>query len=154
MNRSKWIIWAVALVTVVGATVAIAGCTPAPGDVGNAQFEQLMKSGVHIVDVRTEAEFAGGYIEGAENVPLSEFEAAAATWDKTEPIALYCATGSRSVEAAQYLRSLGFEKVYNLTAGIVAWDGAIAGGATGVASSGGTPSASGLPVMYEFYTDW
>src|SRR5512133_94677 len=99
MNRSKWMIWALAGALALGVAVSAAGCAPAPGDVSNAQFEQIRKSGVRIVDVRTEGEFEGGYIEGAENVPLSEFEGAAATWDKTAPIGLYCATGSRSADA-------------------------------------------------------
>jgi len=54
------------------------------------------------------------------------------------------------------LSGAGFSTVYNLTSGIAAWDGEITTDPTGRVASGGpsTPSASGLPVMYEFYTDW
>jgi rhodanese-related sulfurtransferase len=154
MARSKWITVATAVAVVLGISAILVGCGAKPGDVTNAQFEAVRKAGARIVDVRTEAEFGGGYIEGAENVPMNQLEAAAAAWDKTAPVGVYCQTGARSAEAARYLRSIGFEKVYNLTAGISEWDGAIAGGATGSAAGSGTPSASGLPVMYEFYTDW
>jgi rhodanese-related sulfurtransferase len=133
--------------------LALASCAPAPGDVDNAGFERLRSSGVRIVDVRTEAEYHGGYIEGAENVPMSELASAASAWDRSEPIAVYCATGERSAQAAEYLRSLGFEKVYNLKDGIIAWDGPMAK-ASNAGTPGAAPSASGLPVMYEFYTDW
>ena len=50
---------------------------------------------------------------------------------------------------------MGFESVYDLASGIAAWDGDIVSAA--VAST--TPpdpgsQTSGLPVLYEFYTDW
>jgi rhodanese-related sulfurtransferase len=154
MNRSRWIARAAVTLVALVMGLALAGCSVEPGNVSNAQFEKLRESGVRILDVRTAAEFAGGYIEGAENVPISEVETAVAGWDPAEPIALYCATGDRSAAVMEYLNSLGFEKVYNLTAGIAAWDGPRAGGATGTAGGGGEPSVSGLPVMYEFYTDW
>lgn len=154
MDRSRWIARATVSLVVLMMGLALTGCSVQPGNVSNAQFEKLRGSGVRIIDVRTEAEFAGGSIEGAENVPMSELESAAAAWDPAEPVAVYCATGNRSVAAMEYLNSLGFEKVYNLTAGIAAWDGPREGGATGTAGGGGEPSVSGLPVMYEFYTDW
>lgn len=59
----------------------------------------------------------------------------------------------RSDTAAEILTSMGFERVYDLGGGIVQWDGALAGGsATTVASA--DVETNGMPVMYEFYTDW
>lgn len=135
------------------AAIAVTACAPAGGDVTNAEFKRLQASGVRVIDVRTAAEYADGYIPGAENVPIDQLATAAASWDKTQPIALYCATGSRSAEGMQILKSMGFTKVYNLATGIVAWDGEVVGGTTAGAPPA-EPSASGLPVMYEFYTDW
>ncbi len=153
MNRTKWIILALGTVLIAGVLIMLGS----PGDDGgglvdNARMRELLEDGVHLVDVRTAAEFEAGHIPGAELVPLNVFEAAAANWDPSEPIALYCATGSRSAEAAALLRGLGFETVYDLGAGIVQWDGEIVGG-TAVAAAP-TPVATGGPVMYEFYTDW
>jgi len=141
---------------------ALTGCSggslPAAGNVSNADAQKVIDAGGAIVDVRTAAEFQGGFIPGAKNIPLDELPAAVGTLDKSKPVLLYCATGNRSVSAMQILKDAGFEKVYNLTAGIAGWaqagldvttDQQVAAG--GAAS---TPSASGLPVMYEFYTDW
>lgn len=151
MYRARRIALAVAALVV--AALAVSACAPAAGDVSNAEFKRLQKSGIRVIDVRTAAEFADGYIPGAENVPIDQLASSAASWDRTQPIALYCATGSRSAEGMQILKSMGFEKVYNLTGGLVAWDGEIVGGtATGTSTT--EPSVSGLPVMYEFYTDW
>lgn len=156
MNRSKWIIVAVVAAVAIGAVIALgSGGAPAAGVIDNDQLRDLQADGVRVIDVRTAGEFAAGSIAGAENVPMSDIEAAAQGWDPAQPIVLYCATGSRSAEVASYLTSLGFTSVYDLGGGIVQWDGDMAGGAgsTEVAASD-TPSASGLPVMYEFYTDW
>lgn len=143
---------------------ALAGCSggggslPAAGNVSNADAQKVIDAGGQIVDVRTPAEFEGGIIAGAQNIPLDELQAAVGTLDKSKPVLLYCATGSRSITAMQILQQAGFENVYNLTMGIAGWAQAglevttnqqVAAGGGGVA-----PSASGLPVMYEFYTDW
>ncbi len=142
------------LVVVVGlAVAALGGGSPAPGLIDSAQLKQLQSNGVRIVDVRTEAEFVGAHIEGSENVPMSEFAQVAQSWDPAAPVALYCATGSRSAEAAQMLQSAGFQNVYDLRSGLMAWDGELSAGSAPVVAAA-EPSASGLPVMYEFYTDW
>jgi Rhodanese-related sulfurtransferase len=43
---------------------------------------------------------------------------------RDRPIILSCATGSRSASAYHRLKKLGFEKVYNLRGGLMAWQGA------------------------------
>ena len=143
-------------IAVLATAGLLLGCASEGGVVDNQGLRDLQAEGARIIDVRTEAEYGAGYIPGSENVPMMGLSRAAASWDPAEPIVLYCATGSRSAEAAQILRSLGFERVYDLPAGIIAWDGEIT--QPGVASSGTTappPSAaSGTPVLYEFYTDW
>jgi rhodanese-related sulfurtransferase len=145
----------IALGVVILAALAVAGCSPAAGNVDNAQFQKLQETGVRIVDVRTAVEYNGGYIKGAENVPLGELATAAGGWDRSEPVGVYCQTGSRSAEAMRILTDMGFKTVYNLTMGIEQWDGAVveSDSASGTGGSSG-PVTSGLPVAYEFYTDW
>jgi thioredoxin 1 len=41
--------------------------------------------------------------------------------DKTKPVYLYCLSGGRSKQAANYLAKQGFAKVYNLEGGIMEW---------------------------------
>lgn len=152
MSRSTWIVLALALAVLLGVVAVLNSGGPAGGLVSSAEFESAISDGSLLVDVRTAAEFETGHIPGAINVPVNGIEAAAAAWDTGEPIALYCATGSRSADAASALRALGFETVYDLSGGIVAWEGEVDSGPAVAAST--QPSASGLPVMYEFYTDW
>lgn len=152
-SGAPWVLWVVAGVLAVGVLYLVTKpAGPKPGDVGNAQFAELIArpSGeVRIVDVRTPGEYASGHIPGAENVPVDTVPQAAAGWSKTQPIALYCATGSRSLNAMQYLRAQGFTQVYNLTAGIGAWDGETVAG-TDVGGKPAVVDTGGKPVVLEF----
>ena len=152
MSRTTWILLGIGLAILLGVVAVLNSGGSSGGLVSSDEFQTAITDGARTVDVRTAAEFSSGHIPGALNVPVGEIEAAAAGWDKTEPIALYCATGSRSADAAAALRALGFESVYDLSGGIMAWEGEIEGGAAAVAET--QPSASGMPIMYEFYTDW
>lgn len=151
MNRAKWIVLGLAVLFVAGVAIVLSS-SGGGGLVDNAEMRSLIDDGVRLVDVRTASEFEAGHIPGAESVPLGVLEAAAANWDPAEPIALYCATGSRSSEAAAVLRGLGFKTVYDLGGGIVQWDGEVLGG--DAVADASRPAATGGPVMYEFYTDW
>lgn len=66
-----------------------------------------------IVDVRTPAEFKGGHIKGSINIPLNNIANAQKKLKGKEPIVLCCASGMRSGQATQILKSKGFEAVYN-----------------------------------------
>lgn len=153
MNRAKWTLLAVGAAVVAAVAVVLSSGTPQPGLIANRDVETLRAEGARIVDVRTAAEFTGAHIEGAENVPLSDIAAAASDWDRSVPVVLYCAVGDRSDTAAEILTSMGFERVYDLGGGIVQWDGALAGGAGSTVASSDVKT-NGMPVMYEFYTDW
>ncbi len=61
-----------------------------------------------IIDVRTPGEFAGGHAPGSLNIPLDQLEARICDLDKSRPVILCCATGSRSGMAARFLQSLGY----------------------------------------------
>lgn len=153
MSRAKWTLLVVGAVIVAAVAIALSSGSPQPGLIENRDVEKLRAEGARIVDVRTAAEFTGAHIEGAENVPLSDIAAVASDWDRSVPVVLYCAVGDRSDTAAEILTSMGFERVYDMGGGIVQWDGALAAGsATTVASA--DVETNGMPVMYEFYTDW
>ena len=154
MKRPQWIALAIGAAVVVVAVIALSSGAPAPGLVDNGGLARLGGEGARIVDVRTAAEYAGAHIEGAENVPLSDLPSAAETWDRAEPVVVYCAVGDRSGSAAELLQSMGFERVYDLGGGIAQWDGALAGGAQTAAAEEPRVTTAGIPVMYEFYTDW
>src|SRR5690606_31738518 len=73
--------------------------------------------------VRTGEEFSERHLENAVNIDFrsDSFEATIANLDKTQPIYLYCLSGGRSGEAANMLHEKGFETVYDLQGGILAW---------------------------------
>jgi phage shock protein E len=68
-----------------------------------------------LIDVRTSAEYASGYVEGALNLPLERFvqEYESMAPDKLRQIVLYCRSGARSEQAALYLRQQNYENVVN-----------------------------------------
>jgi rhodanese-related sulfurtransferase len=76
-----------------------------------------------VIDVREPAEFHGelGHIARAELVPLSLLVGRSAGWGRDEEIIVVCRSGKRSSQAARQLASLGFQKVYNLTGGMLAY---------------------------------
>ncbi len=79
-----------------------------------------------MLDVRTPEELKGsGMITGARHVPLEQLEDRIDTLgDHKRPVVVYCRSGSRSQRAAALLRKRGFESVYNLAGGILAWQSA------------------------------
>ena len=77
-----------------------------------------------ILDVRTPQEFSSGNIDGAVNINIydSNFEERINEFDKTEPIFVYCRSGSRSNKASNILIENGFTIVYDLKGGITSWN--------------------------------
>ena len=84
------------------------GFSPAP------DYNQLLKEGGVIVDVRSKAEYAGGHIEGSKNIPLPNLNSQAGILkDKYKPIITCCASGMRSASAKSLLQSKGYTNVHN-----------------------------------------
>ncbi|BAU47000.1 sulfurtransferase [Sulfurifustis variabilis] len=76
-----------------------------------------------VVDVCEPNEYAAGHIPGALSVPLSGFEKHLKPLEKhrKKPVVVACRSGNRSLRGAVTLRKQGFEKVYSLAGGLVAW---------------------------------
>jgi rhodanese-related sulfurtransferase len=79
-----------------------------------------------VVDVRSMNEFKDGHIINAENIPLNGLNnnLKALEKHKSKPIIAVCRSGSRSGAACSTLRKAGFENVYNLRGGMMAWESA------------------------------
>ncbi|MDQ3823582.1 MAG: molybdopterin-synthase adenylyltransferase MoeB [Actinomycetota bacterium] len=74
------------------------------------------------VDVREPREWDQGRIAGALHLPLADVEARATdVLDRSRPVVAYCATGRRSLRAADTLAALGFQQVTSLAGGIESW---------------------------------
>ena len=88
------------------------------------QATQLMnRDDALVVDLRPAAEYAGGHILGARNIPLAELERRAGELDKhkAKPVILHCGDGNRAGGGISLLRKLGFANVVNLSGGYAAW---------------------------------
>jgi len=84
--------------------------------------EAMAREGL-ILDVREEAEFTFGHIEGAKSIPIGELEARLSELDKEQEIYVVCRTGKRSDLAAQKMAAHGFTKVFNVLPGMTSWTG-------------------------------
>ena len=89
------------------------------------EFEKAVnKDSVQILDVRTPGEYASGHIKNtllANWNDEKEFSRRIAFVDKNKPVYVYCLAGGRSAAAAEKMRTMGFENVYELKGGINAW---------------------------------
>lgn len=81
-----------------------------------------------ILDVRQPREYEQGHLPGALLMPVKEVTARMTELDPGKPILVYCHSGVRSKAASQLLLAHGFKDVYNMSGGIVAWQGEKAGG--------------------------
>ncbi|WP_084448693.1 rhodanese-like domain-containing protein [Desulfovibrio inopinatus] len=89
----------------------------------HARLEEI--PGVAILDVRTPTEFAEGHIAQARNIDIysSDFTSRLSKLNTSPSYLVYCRSGNRSVSALKRMKSLGFERVWNLSGGVSAWKG-------------------------------
>jgi rhodanese-related sulfurtransferase len=87
------------------------------------EFNNRLNDQSTLLDVRTPAEFADGYIAGAVNLNFNaaDFEGRLDSLDKSRDYMLYCAKGVRSDKAAARMKELGFTSVSTLEGGLDAW---------------------------------
>jgi molybdopterin/thiamine biosynthesis adenylyltransferase/rhodanese-related sulfurtransferase len=76
--------------------------------------------GISVLDVREPYEYEVANI-GARLIPLGELPERLAEIDKDETLAIHCRTGARSARAVRLLQDAGFQEVYNVKGGILAW---------------------------------
>ncbi len=85
---------------------------------------RLFNNDALVLDVREDKEFASGHIPKAKHIPLGKLSSRMQELDKfkTQPILVTCRSGQRSARACSMLKKAGFEAVYNLAGGILAWE--------------------------------
>ena len=114
--------WLALALTLAG----LAGCTPPAPPSGTPQpnagarrgssarassavAHQLVEHGATLLDVRSDAEFAQGHLDGARHIPVNQLAARIAELPTDEPVVVYCASGGRSAAAAEILAGHGLE---------------------------------------------
>ena len=134
------------------------------------EFQAKIKSTPNavILDVRTPEEFAEGHLENAINMNWNDqnFKSEISKIKFSDTIFIYCLSGGRSSTAANFLRTSGYQLVYEMSGGIMKWRGANLPLTTQAASTSSTKS-SGMTlkdfnellnseqlVLVDFYADW
>lgn len=84
---------------------------------------QALRSGAgefRLIDVREQAEYDVCEI-GGELIPLGTLAGRMDELDRSAHIVVHCKTGGRSAQAVKAMRKAGFENVWNVQGGILAW---------------------------------
>lgn len=110
--------------------VCSAGCSSGnPGEISVDELNRRIKSDAEffLVDVRTAEEYAASHIAATDDqIPFDQLNSFLDRFPESKQTTIYCfcRTGRRSGIAAIELRTLGYENVYNVAGGIVAWQAA------------------------------
>lgn len=97
-----------------------------PREVDIASFKRAHEKGAVVVDVRTDAEWAGGHVPGAIHVPLDHLQAEGAAHPllasipEDAPLFFICASGGRSSRATAMMAAAGRTAI-NVAGGTNAW---------------------------------
>lgn len=74
-----------------------------------------------LLDVREDWELAIARLEGAVHIPMGEIPARYRELQPDRDIVVLCRSGGRSAQVARFLEQQGYERVWNLAGGILAW---------------------------------
>lgn len=83
----------------------------------------LNREGALIVDVRPHEDYLQGHIINALSIPQAELEGREQELSRHrgKPVIVYCENGTSSAHSVRTLKTKGYEKVYALAGGLVAW---------------------------------
>lgn len=82
-----------------------------------------------LLDVRQPEEYSEEHIPGAKLFPLGELPGRIDELDRGLTTIVYCRSGARAGSATGLLQNAGFADVWNMTGGMLAWQGLTATGA-------------------------
>jgi rhodanese-related sulfurtransferase len=79
-----------------------------------------------LIDVRTPEEFMQGHLDGAKLINFydANFQEEVKKLDTAKKYVVYCRSGGRSAKSVNAMKKLGFTEVYNMSGGVLAWQGA------------------------------
>ena len=75
---------------------------------------------LQLVDVRYDSEWQVGHIDGAVNIPEEDLAERLGELERDRPVVTVCRAGSRSADAAEWLRGQGFD-AQSLDGGMLSW---------------------------------
>jgi sulfur dioxygenase len=88
-----------------------------------AEWVARHRAEVHVLDVRTPAEYDGelGHLDGAQLIPLDDLRARASEVSTDRPVVVVCQTGKRSGLGTVILGEAGVARTANVAGGMVRW---------------------------------
>jgi len=94
-----------------------------PGEISAVEVKAKIDRGdkFQLIDVREPHEWQIGHIPQAKLIPLGELPKRLNELDPSVEIVAHCKSGVRSAKACNLLRQNGFNRVSNMTGGILAW---------------------------------
>jgi rhodanese-related sulfurtransferase len=93
-------------------------------EVGPVEATRLLShENAVMIDMREDKEYLEGHIVNAVHLPASKQDNYPGKVEKyrDRPLIVYCRSGHRSTAVCSKLRKQGFEAVYNLKGGVLAW---------------------------------
>jgi rhodanese-related sulfurtransferase len=89
------------------------------------ELAQLKQNGetLRVIDIRQLAELNSGIIPGAEALPMHIIPLRMNELKRDEKLIMVCRSGARSAQACMFLQQQGYENVFNLRGGMMAWAG-------------------------------
>jgi len=107
----------------VAEPVAEAAAQPDYGLVTPQEAAAIAASGVTVIDVRTPEEYAEGHIDGSLLIDLSSpsFLDEVGALDPAEEYLVYCRSDNRSGQAVAMMAELGFDRLWDLDGGVIAY---------------------------------
>jgi len=122
--QDNWMLLALALAS--GGMLAwnfIGGSLSGVEQADTLKATRLYNDDALVLDVREDKEYAAGHIPKARHIPLGQLAGRLHELDKfkSKPVLVACRSGQRSARACGMLKKAGFETVYNLAGGIMAW---------------------------------
>ena len=78
---------------------------------------------IRVIDIRQPAELNSGIIPGAEALPMHIIPLRINAFKRDEKLIMVCRSGARSAQACMFLQQQGYDKVFNLRGGMMAWAG-------------------------------
>ncbi len=76
---------------------------------------------IRLIDVRSQAEYSRGIIEGGEFLPLHTLPARLHEFSENDNLVFYCGSGNRSIQACRFLAQNTNIKAINLRGGLFSW---------------------------------
>jgi rhodanese-related sulfurtransferase len=89
-------------------------------EVDQTMFAAAHRGGALVIDVREPDEFVAGHVPGARPIPMGQLPAHARALPRDVPVYLICATGNRSLAAADFLARAGVD-AWSVAGGTAAW---------------------------------